>query len=65
LDKLQFFYINLVNVSDCPTSIASKKDGNVFYHVYRRFFYFGDKKRVFDVFFLFFLTFIRPTSMVS
>ena len=43
---MQHYYITIiVNVCDCPTSIASKKEGNIFYHVYKRFvFYFGDKK---------------------
>jgi len=37
-DKHEIAY--LVNVSDCPTLKPSKKDGNVFYHVYKRSFIF-------------------------
>ena len=44
-----------------PTSKACKKEGNVFYHVYKRFFYFGDTNAFLTFFLNFFLTFI--TSM--
>jgi len=45
-----------------PTSKASKKEGNVFITFTNVFFNFLDKKRVFNVFQYFFLTFI--TSML-
>ena len=43
----------LVILSIRSTSKASKKWGNVFYHVYKRFFYFSDK----NAFLTFFLNF--------
>ena len=52
-----------VILSTGSTSKASKKEGNVFYHVYKRFFFiFRIKNAFFNVFFIFFLTFI--TTMV-
>jgi len=47
---------NITVVNDLfkgPTSNASKIDGNVFYHVYKRSFYFYDKKRVLTFIFIF------------
>jgi len=54
----------LVDVSDfvnSSTSKARKKDGKVFYHIYKRFFIFRIKN-AFSMFFIFFPTFITTTG---
>ena len=55
--KITIIQLMLVILSPSSTSKASKKEGNVFFHVYKRFL-FRIKKRVFNVF-IFFLTFIK------
>jgi len=42
-----------VILSTGSTSKASKKEGNVFYHVYKRFFIFRIKNAFFNVFLFF------------
>ena len=42
-----------VILSTGSTSKASKKEGNVFYHVYKRFFIFRIKNAFFNVFYFF------------
>jgi len=58
---VQFFLAHPVSPPVTPYG-RPKKRVTFFYHVYKRFFYFGDKKRVFNVFLIFSLTFI--TSMI-